>query len=83
MIIRIVSLIASALVTFANVDLSAKKISITGNDQMQFSIREFEVKTGEEVEIEFKNIGKLPKIAMGHNLVILKKGIIKIISKLL
>ena len=29
----------------------------------------------EKVELEFKNIGKLPKIAMGHNLVILKKGI--------
>lgn len=54
---------------------SAQKFSITGNDQMQFSLREFEVKAGEEVEIEFKNIGKLPKIAMGHNLVILKKGL--------
>ena len=73
--IRIVSLVASVLMTLAIVAHSAQKISITGNDQMQFSIREFEVKTGEEVEIEFKNIGKLPKIAMGHNLVILKKGI--------
>ena len=42
---------------------------------MQFDTREFTVKSGEKVELEFKNIGKLPKIAMGHNLVILKKGI--------
>jgi azurin len=42
---------------------------------MQFDKREFTVKSGEKVELEFKNIGKLPKIAMGHNLVILKKGI--------
>tara|TARA_B100000579_G_scaffold397138_1_gene376473 strand:- start:773 stop:1222 length:450 start_codon:yes stop_codon:yes gene_type:complete len=54
---------------------SAQKFSITGNDQMQFSVREFAVEAGKAVEIEFKNIGKLPKIAMGHNLVILKKGI--------
>lgn len=51
------------------------KVEITGNDQMQFNIREFTVEAGEEVEIIFKNIGKLPKIAMGHNLVILQKGI--------
>ena len=51
------------------------KVEITGNDQMQFSTREFIVKAGDEVEIVFKNIGKLPKIAMGHNLVILQKGV--------
>ncbi len=51
------------------------KVTISGNDQMQFSIKEFEVKAGEKVELEFKNIGSLPKIAMGHNLVILKKGV--------
>ena len=51
------------------------KVSISGNDQMQFSVKEFEVKAGEQVELEFKNEGTLPKIAMGHNLVILKEGI--------
>ena len=54
---------------------AAQKIIITGNDTMQFDTKEFTVKAGEEVELELKNIGKLPKIAMGHNLVILKKGI--------
>lgn len=54
---------------------AATKITITGNDQMQFSIREFEVDAGKEVELVFKNEGSLPKIAMGHNLVILNKGI--------
>ena len=54
---------------------AAQKITITGNDTMQFDTKEFTVKAGEEVELELKNIGKLPKIAMGHNLVILKKGI--------
>ena len=54
---------------------SASQFTITSNDQMQFSVKEFEVQAGEDVEIVFKNVGKLPKIAMGHNLVILKKGI--------
>ena len=52
-----------------------QKITVTGNDLMQFDIKEFTVSTGENVELEFKNIGKMPKIAMGHNLVILKEGI--------
>ena len=54
---------------------AAKKITISGNDTMQFDTKEFEVNSGEKVELELKNTGKLPKIAMGHNLVILKKGI--------
>ena len=53
----------------------SKKITITGNDTMQFDLKTFEVNAGEKVEFTFKNIGKIPKIAMGHNLVILKKGI--------
>ncbi len=52
-----------------------QKITITGNDLMQFDIKEFSVSAGEQVELEFKNIGKMPKIAMGHNLVLLKKGV--------
>lgn len=42
---------------------------------MQFSVKEFEVKAGEQIELEFKNEGTLPKIAMGHNIVILKQGV--------
>jgi azurin len=51
------------------------KITISGNDTMQFDVKNFEVKAGKSVVITFKNAGKLPKIAMGHNLVLLKKGI--------
>ena len=50
------------------------KIIITGNDQMQFDKKAFEVKSGQIVALTFKNIGMLPKEAMGHNLVILKPG---------
>lgn len=57
---------------FLNAD---QKITITGNDSMQFDTKEFTVKAGQKVELTFKNVGKLPKLAMGHNLVILKEGV--------
>lgn len=52
-----------------------KKVTITGNDTMQFDLKTIEAKAGEKIELTFKNVGKIPKIAMGHNLVVLKKGI--------
>ena len=52
-----------------------KEIEITGNDAMQFDVKSFHAKARENLSLTFKNIGSMPKIAMGHNLVILKKGI--------
>lgn len=49
-------------------------ITITANDQMRFAPAEFTVVPGDEVTLTLHNIGKLPKEAMGHNLVILQKG---------
>jgi azurin len=63
---------AVASAGFLNAD---HKITITGNDTMQFDVKEFTVNAGAKVELTFKNIGKLPKLAMGHNLVILKEGV--------
>ncbi len=50
-----------------------RTINITGNDQMQYSIREIKVKPGEQVRITMKNIGSMPAQAMSHNWVLLKK----------
>ena len=61
-------LVCSALVS------KAATIEITANDTMQFNSKAFEVPAGEEVTMVFKNLGKLPKAAMGHNVVILKPG---------
>ena len=52
-----------------------REILITGNDAMQFDLKKFEAKPGETIRLTFKNIGSLPKIAMGHNLVVLKKDV--------
>ncbi len=68
----IITLISAALCQFAIAE--EKKIEITGNDQMQFNIKSFEVTEGQKVVISFKHIGQLPAAAMGHNVVILKPG---------
>lgn len=49
-------------------------VEITANDAMKFSVTRFEVAAGQQVKLTFRNIGTMPKQAMGHNLVILKKG---------
>ena len=65
---------AAALSLAPTTLLAEQEVIVNCNDQMQFDKKAFEVKVGEEVKITVKNIGKLPKVAMGHNLVILKKG---------
>jgi azurin len=64
--------IASALLAYGN---NHTEVTITGNDTMQFDIKSFNASKGTDFKLTFKNIGKIPKIAMGHNLVILKKGV--------
>lgn len=49
-------------------------VRLTANDQMRFSTTRIHVKSGEKVKVELKNVGTLPKDAMGHNLVVLKPG---------
>jgi len=50
-------------------------VLITGDDLMQYNIKAFTVTAGSEVKLTFKHTGKLPKEAMGHNVVILKPGV--------
>ncbi|MEO6244031.1 MAG: azurin [Opitutaceae bacterium] len=50
-------------------------IEITANDQMKFSVANIDAKAGEDLKIVFKNVGTLPKEAMGHNWVLLKAGV--------
>ena len=68
----IISLFLFSSLSFS---IAAKEVVISGNDTMQFDIKTFEVSSGEEIKLTLKNVGKLPKIAMGHNLVILKKDL--------
>ncbi|TVR46581.1 MAG: azurin [Puniceicoccaceae bacterium] len=49
-------------------------IVITGDDMMRFDPTEFTVQAGTTVSVVFRNIGVMPKEAMGHNLAILLPG---------
>jgi len=47
---------------------------IEGNDQMQFNTSELHAVAGKPIKLTLKHVGKIPKEAMGHNLVILQEG---------
>ena len=49
-------------------------VSITADDKMMYGTTSFEVKSGTKVKVFLKNVGMIPKIAMGHNFVLLAKG---------
>lgn len=51
------------------------EFNLTGNDQMQYNLKNMVVKEGQTVKINLKNIGKMPKESMGHNVVIVKGNI--------
>jgi azurin len=49
-------------------------IELTANDQMKFNLERFMVKAGSTVKIHLKNEGSMPKMSMGHNVVVLQQG---------
>ena len=51
------------------------EVVVTGNDMMQFDNKTLEVPVGKKIKLTFKHVGKMPKNVMGHNLVILNKGV--------
>jgi azurin len=51
---------------------AARTVEITGGDDMKFNVTTINAKRGETIRIVLKSIGTLPKIAMAHNVVVLK-----------
>ena len=49
-------------------------VKVVSGDRMSFDKNSFDVKKSQVVILTLKNEGKLPKEAMGHNIVVLKKG---------
>ena len=54
---------------------AARVIEITGDDTMKFNVTNLTAKPGERVTIRFINKGTMPKMAAGHNVVVLKPGV--------
>ncbi|WP_432785255.1 Azurin [Oligella sp. MSHR50489EDL] len=72
---KIKSLALAALLSAAAAPAMAAEctINIEANDAMQYNVKEIEVsKSCDEVTLNLKHVGSLPKAAMGHNVVIAK-----------
>lgn len=52
---------------------NVRTIEIKGTDRMTFDVTEITARPGETLRIVFTTVSKLPKQAMAHNVVILKK----------
>jgi azurin len=52
----------------------ARTVEIAGADDMKYSVTSIDAKPGETLRIRLTNKGTLPKIAMAHNVVVLKAG---------
>ena len=52
----------------------AKTVTISAFDTMKYSLAKIEASPGQKITVELKNEGNVPKIAMGHNWILLKAG---------
>jgi azurin len=53
---------------------AARTVEMTGGDDMKYSVTSIPAKPGETLRIRLTSKGTLPKIAMAHNVVVLKLG---------
>ena len=71
-------ILSAALMLALVVSTSAKAgrtITITGSEQMKYDVTSIQAKPGETLHIVLKAVGSMPKMAMGHNFVLLKEGV--------
>jgi len=47
-------------------------IKLTGNDTLQYNIKEITATPGEKLNIELTNVGSMPKLTMAHNFLLLQ-----------
>jgi len=52
-----------------------RTVEIVGTDDMKFSLATIAAKPGEQLRVRLTVKGGMPKIAMAHNFVLLKKGV--------
>lgn len=52
-----------------------RAVEITGNDTMKFDVTEIAATPGEKLSLTLVNTGTTPKFSMGHNLVVIARGI--------
>jgi azurin len=62
---------APAATPAATAAAEGRKVEISANDQMKFSVLEIRAKAGERLSVTLANKGTTPKFSMGHNFVLL------------
>lgn len=68
-------LVISLLVLFSGAPADPPRtIDITGGDDMKFNVTTIRARAGEPLRLRFVSKGTLPKVAMAHNVVVLKAG---------
>ena len=50
-------------------------VEIVGTDDMKFSVTNIDAKPGEQIRVRLITKSAMPKVAMAHNFVLLKKGV--------
>jgi len=68
----VVSVVASSRLSAAP---QPRVIQIEVGDTMKFAPAAITAAPGEPVKIVIKHVGQMPKVAMGHNFVLLRKGV--------
>lgn len=68
--------VEKATLVAENNNQKVTEVVIESNDQMKFDLSEIKVEAGTTVKLTLKHVGKLPKQAMGHNFVLLKKDVV-------
>lgn len=53
---------------------AGRTIEMTGGDDMKYNVTKIAAKRGETLRIVLKSVGTVPKVAMAHNVVVLKLG---------
>jgi azurin len=61
--------------SFVPAQAKPRTIEIEGTDAMKFSVVSIEAKPGEQLRVVLKAVGKMPKMAMSHNFVLLGAGV--------
>ena len=56
-------------------ELGTLELSLECSDQMKYNLDQISAKAGQEVKLKLIHTGELEKSVMGHNFVLLKKGI--------
>ncbi len=56
-------------------EVANNDVVVEANDNMRYNVKRIVVNGGQKVRITLKHVGTMSKDLMGHNLVILKKGV--------